>query len=932
MPEYKRSILMILFLAVFAIVTHAQTTITGTIKDENGEPLIGVNIIMKDKLTGTVTDTKGTFFLQTESNPPFTLVFSYVGYETNEVDIRNQTIIDLNLKEQVMLGQEVVISASRVEENILQSPVTIERIGILEIRENAATDFYDRLGSLKGVDMNKQGFTFKVPNTRGFNGNTNYRVNQIVDGIDNAPPGLNFAAGNIFGLSQLDVESLELLVGASSALYGPGGMNGTLLMTSKNPFEYQGISAYVQTGIHHLAADYRNTPTPMVDANLRWAKAWKNKFAMKVVASYIQALDWHADDYRDRNDLDDPNLTRETNAGYDGVNVYGDEAIVPVNLQDLAPTVGDGVARQQGYQPGDPEYDAILQLIEDLFPDQIITRTGYKERDLVDYNTSNFRIQTSMHYRLSEKVEAIFAGGYGNGTSVYTAQNRFSLRDFEIYQGKLELNSNNFFVRAWGVKESSGKTYDAGATALLINEAWKPSQDWYTEFIQTFTTNLLLGNPVASSLATARTVADNRTPQGGILNPGLPTMPLPGTPEFESYFNDITSRTVDQQGSGIIDKTSMVNLEFMYDFTGKIVFADILVGASDRVYNVNSEGTIFFDEPNDPIIQNQFGAYAQISKKLMDKKLKFTGSVRYDKNDKYEGRITPRGSFVYSFGTDRRNNFRGSVQTAFRFASISDQWVDLNVGPYQVIGGLPEVQAKYDFHIKDVYPLIGSNTLDSQPDLSNGPFVIPEFGPERVVAYEIGYRGLFFDNRMLVDAYGYYNRFNGFLATQNLVMDPNTPDERRFQTTVSTDDPVSAYGWALGIDYRFNRGYLLRGNVAHNTLEPLGDRPPGFESRFNSPNYRTNITVSNLHVINNIGFSINWRWQNRFLWESTFGVGEVPAFHTLDAQVSFKLNALKSVVKVGGANLLNQYYTTGFGNPAIGGLYYVTLTFDQFMN
>ena len=90
--------------------------------------------------------------------------------------------------------------------------------------------------------MTTSSLTFKTPSTRGFNGSGNLRFNQLVDGMDNQAPGLNFSVGGVIGLTELDVESMELLPGASSALYGPGGMNGTLLINSKNPFRYQGLS------------------------------------------------------------------------------------------------------------------------------------------------------------------------------------------------------------------------------------------------------------------------------------------------------------------------------------------------------------------------------------------------------------------------------------------------------------------------------------------------------------------------------------------------------------------------------------------------------------------------------------------------------------------------------------------------------------------
>src|SRR5205085_6004350 len=128
------------------------------------------------------------------------------------------------------------------------SPVTIERVNSAAIRNSATTSYYDVVANLKGVDMVTSSFTFKTPSTRGFNGSGNLRFNQFVDGMDNQAPGLNFSVGSIIGLTDLDVESMELLPGASSALYGSGGENGTLLINSKSPFKYQGLSFQIKEG------------------------------------------------------------------------------------------------------------------------------------------------------------------------------------------------------------------------------------------------------------------------------------------------------------------------------------------------------------------------------------------------------------------------------------------------------------------------------------------------------------------------------------------------------------------------------------------------------------------------------------------------------------------------------------------------------------
>ncbi len=923
------------FLILFTIAGDlmAQTIITGKVTDiDNGEPLIGVNIKIKDKQVGTITDYDGHFELDTQTAPPFVLVFSIVGYATQEIPIdKPKEEIDLQMKTQVLFGREIVVSASRVEEDILTSPVSIEKLSLLDIQQGAAANFYDELYKIKGVDMNVNSLTFRFPNVRGFAGEGNYRMNQLVDGISNISPGLSFSAGNIFGISELDLESVELLVGASSALYGPGGMNGTLLMTSKNPFDYQGLSVSAQVGIMHVNASYQDNPKPMYDLSLRYAKAFNDKWAFKVTADYLTAEDWNASDFRDRTDLNNPESTRETNEGYDGINVYGDDIIVPVNLEDVAPSVAEGVCENQGLVPGTPEYEQLYNHVVSLFPDQLVTRTGWKERDLAGTNTNNMKIGAAVHYRINDNVEAIVQGMYSSGNSVYTTQNRFAIRDFRIGLGKIEVNSKNFMVRMWGIAENSANSYDLGGGALRLNEAWKSSEDWYKDYIAAFTQTRLLGGSLPDSYDFARLNADNRDQHGNVFNPTRPAFPLPGSEEFNGYWNEIISKQVTDGGAGVLDKSSVWQVEGQYNFSDLIKTFELLVGVSNRVYIVNSNGNIFFDKPGTPIAENEFGAYAQISKPIIHNRVRLTASARYDKNQYFKGRVTPRFSTVWAIDPNKNHNLRASYQTAFRFPSISDQWVDFDIGYYRAIGGLPEVQNYYNFNTNPVYPLSGSNPILDTPVTDNGPFIIPTFSPERVEAIELGYKGLSFKNMLYVDAYVFTNKYNGFLVMQLLAQNPNTPEEKRYQTTISTNDPVSDFGWAIGMDLKMMMGFHLGGNVAYNTLLDKV-QSEGHQTRFNTPEYRYNLSFGNRGLLKNVGFNINFRWQDSFLWESGFGVDEIPAFSTLDAQITYKWSQMKTIIKLGGSNILNNYYTTSFGSAQVGGLYYIKVTFDEFLN
>ena len=239
-----KKLLQVYLIFSFATAFSQDTTLTGTVTDESGNPVAGANILVQGKITGTVTDAQGNFELRTTQAIPFTIVVSIVGYQKQELQITGtSSVISIRLSESNEVMDEVVVSASRVEESILQSPISIEKMDLRDIQQTPSLSFYDALENLKGVEMVTSGLTFKQINTRGFNHTGNSRFLQLVDGVDNQTPGLGFSVGNMFGSSDLDLESAELIPGAASALYGPVAFNGLLMMRTKNPFEYQGLSA-----------------------------------------------------------------------------------------------------------------------------------------------------------------------------------------------------------------------------------------------------------------------------------------------------------------------------------------------------------------------------------------------------------------------------------------------------------------------------------------------------------------------------------------------------------------------------------------------------------------------------------------------------------------------------------------------------------------
>ena len=915
-------------IVVFFIFTvngmNAQKyTYKGRVTDaKTGEALIGVNITVKDNVHGTVSGYDGTFEYTCTFAPPIVFHISYVGYEKQDITVNStDEFMDIKLKELNILGQEVVVSASRIQENIREAPVTVEKMNLKDIQQMSSANYYDGLYQLKGVDMNVHGLMFQLPNTRGFNSYSNYRMIQIIDGVENISPGMSFAAGNLAGLSQSDIESVELIVGASSALYGPGGMNGTLIMKSKDPFNYQGLTISAQTGLMHFNSSVLDAPRPMGDISLRYAKAITDRFAIKTNFSYIRATDWFANDLRDRTNLNDPSLTRETDPGYDGVNIYGDERYTSFNLHEA----GMGVAASMGLQPGTPEYEDFMK----NFPDQRVTRTGWAEHDLADNTTENMRIGATLKYLINEKTDITARGRYVTSSVVYSAVNRFAFRDIQRYSGSIEINNPNYFFRVWGNGGNSGKSYDIGATALLMNEAWKPTYDfntqtgWIPDYITAYT-SWITQNPgdYDKAFEVARLNADKGRP-------------LPGTDEFNTLKDNVVSKIIGQGGSQVVDRSSVYQAEGMYNFREFIDFMDFQVGASYRFYNIVSDGTVFIDEPGDPLTIYQFGGYAQAIKNFANDRVRLTGTFRFDKDQNFKAQYTPRFSLIYFVDRAKNHSIRGTFQTAYRFPALSDQFIDFNTGMYTIVGGLDKVKDRYNFSSTYLFPMSGTNPITDKPVLDNGPMTLPSLDVEKVVSTEVGYKGLFLNKKLYVDAYIYYNRYKGFEASQLLAQyDTPNPDETDsytlYQTFFSTDETVSSMGWAISIDYLFRNGILVKGNVANNKLLD-GINDPGVAANYNTPEYRTNISIGHNRIIKNMGFNVNFHWQSAFTWEGSFGTGDIPAYATVDAHVTYKIPSIKTSIKLGASNLTNHYYTTSFGSAQVGGLYYVTLVYDDVM-
>ena len=924
-----RVLAQLILWCLMGVASGYSQTITGSVKDKAaGEALIGARIMVKDSQTGTMSDLDGKFKLNYTGKFPVVLVFYYVGFQQLEISVSNPNKpVVAEMSEIESIGPEVVITDTRITEKQKESPLTVESLDIIGIKETPAANFYEGLANLKGVDLTASSLGFKIINTRGFNSTRPVRSLQLIDGVDNQAPGLNFSLGNFMGASELDVQSVELVVGASSAQYGPNAFNGVINMTTKSPFLHPGFSAMVKVGERDL--------TEIV---VRHAFVINNaggdpKWGFKFNYSLMKAYDWVADNM---SPTTQSQVGEGNPGGYDAVNRYGDE-----NITAGSNNFSDNYGRRQ-------------------FPGLgIYHRTGYLEKDLVDYNTRSIKLAGSVHFKPTSKTEFLYGYNFGTGTTVYQGDNRYNLKDIIFQQHRLEFKGDKFMIRAYTTQEDAGRSYDAVFTALLLERSVKSDNFWSQDYSGYWgrlyprirqlpgmpgvpvvdsigqTTNLQRADSVLAanydSLVAWHQLA--RVYADGPGNPlfGGKNRLEPGTPEFIREFNRIINNTTFVGGgSRFWDKSALAHIMGEYKFTPK--FAEIKVGLNYRLYLPNSQGTIFSDTSGKKIINDEIGSFITAEKKFLVDRLKINVALRVDKNRNFNTLFSPAASAVY---TIRKNhNFRLSFSSALRNPTLQDQYLYYNVGRAILIGNIEGVDT-----LVTVSSLV--NFYNSQFNYDTLEFVnIRRVRPERVRSIEVGYKGTLF-NHLFVDASAYMSWYYDFLGYRLVATPPSRdPNESRpitvYRVSANTSDMVTTNGFSMAATYFFKQHYSLNGNYSYNSLNRLGSTDPIIPA-FNTPKHKFNVGISGREfqvklggwTIRNLGFNINYKWIEGFLFEgSPQFTGYVPTYDLVDAQINYRDTKIKTTFKLGASNILNNAQYQVYGGPRIGRLAYFSATVD----
>jgi len=943
MLKLSRLFYAFICILAFSLNAEGQTTIKGEILDAtNNDPLIGATVVIKGTTIGTTSDWDGSFELELNQDFPVELEFSYIGYSAKTLTIDNNKRLSVSLEEDAVVIEGVEVTGSRISDKQKESPLTVEAMDLIAIKETPAADFYDGLGSLKGVDLTAASLGFKVVNTRGFNSTSPVRSLQIIDGVDNQAPGLSFSLGNFLGTSELDVNKVELVVGASSAFYGPNAFNGVISMETRDPFFHEGLSAMVKIG-------ERN----MVKTAVRWADVVNNKedqplMAYKFNLEYLRADDWIADNY---DPVDGSSVGDDNPGGFDAVNIYGDEYQGRNDLSSAAITLYPGLSSKTWF------------------------RTGYKEIDLVDYDTRNYKANFGLYFRTKpsqkeQSPELSIKTSFGAGTTVYQGDNRFSLKNITFIQPVVEFKKRNtFFVRAYSTRTGAGDSYDPYFTALELQRRAKSDTEWSTDYVNYWRSDIIplveetnfpkqdflrdsegniiidpqtgTGTPIfdfeayenwlvdnqanlyewhASSAAAANSQTDNLTNQEFF---------QPGTDRFNQEFEDITSKLRTEGGTRFFDNSALYHIHGEYIF--KPTWTDkITVGANARMYTPKSKGTVFKDEGDIKISNKEFGVYAGMEKSFFDNKLKATVASRLDKNENFKFLVSPAGSLVYT--PSKNNFFRASFSSAIRNPTLADQYLNLNVGRATLAGNLEG--AKDLVTVESLLKFFETRVIS---DLDS--FDIAPVQPEQVKTLELGYRTTLFE-KLYVDAGYYYSLYDNFLGF-NIGVDFEQVDGiptkvQAFRYSANSINRVTTQGLALGLNYYLPKNLSVNGNYSYNQLLKSVEDDPIIPA-FNTPTHKFNVGFSGRNmkfrigskIIKDIGFSLNYKWIEGFLFEgSPQFTGFIPSYDLLDAQINYRLSKIGSTLKIGASNILNNASFQTYGGPRIGRLAYIQFTYD----
>lgn len=841
------------------------------------------------------------------------LMISFNIYGQEEKDSIKQLLSNDSLKLNNL--NEIVISASRLTESFLSSSVSIEQLKSSDVKYLGSVSCFDAMENVKGVQVIIPSLGFKVVNTRGFSNTTNVRFTQLIDGMDNQAPHIGAPIGNALGANDLDIDKVEIIPGTASALYGLNAINGLSNILTKNPFIYQGLSVQQLTGVNHLGKIDCLDPRSFSQTNMRYAKTINPKFAFKINGSFMDGTDWVANNTFDLAETQNAStgLSGINNPAIDEVNSYGNESS---NRRTLTL---DG-------------------------KNYVVARTGYREKDIIDYSIQNYKGDASFYFRPHKGHELIVTYKGALINNVYQRSNRFKLKDYILQQFSMDYHSDIFQVKIYLTNENTGRSYNIRSLAENMDRSFKSDNQWYTDYTSEYTYAISNNMSVSDAHVSARSQADNGRY-------------VPGTESFDQKKTELIAISNWDQGAALRVRSNLLHLEGLVNWDKlfpsffKTLDIHLLSGFDYRNYFIIPDGNYFIN-PTDSSRALQYGKkgyFFQLNKDFFKQTLKVSATLRVDKSDYFELKYNPRITAVYSPLSSI--HFRTSYQSGFRFPSIFEGFSNVNSGGVKRVGGLPVMsngvfensytKASIDvFQVQNIIDVNSNGYTVSQAIeknksmLKKNPYTYLQ--PEYVKSFEIGVRGILLKKKLYFDIDFYYNSYDNFIAqvevsTPNTIFQDSIPTYLNSKTTqikyrlwTNSKSKIYNYGTSFGFNYQLNDKISFLGNVSYAKLDRIDDID-GLEDGFNTPGVICNGTIVTKKCWKNLGTGITYRYQTKYDYVSFLVSGIVPSYWTLDAQLNYEFEKSGFFVKLGATNLLNKSYFSILGGPSIGGFYYLSL-------
>ncbi|MBE9492332.1 MAG: TonB-dependent receptor [Bacteroidetes bacterium] len=887
---FQKLFFLIAVLMVFPLAGLTQNRINGFVFDkETNQPLGAANILVKGTQTGSISKSNGFFELDIQEIKTVTLLISFVGYKSIELMVEpNTRNLQIYMMPTYIMGMEVVVSASRIDENIRKAPLTIQKINERQIQNSPSGDYFQDMANMRNVEVINNSMGYKIFNSRGFNTTAPLRVVQFIDGVDNQLPTINIVPGNMFGVSDIDIKNIEVISGPASALYGPNAMQGVISYTTKDPYDYPGVAVKVKGGNReYYQLQFRAAET-----------FFNNKLGVKITGSYMSAKDWRADD--------------------PVANLYGHQ-IAPPPLQQKI--IGSILAK--------PEYADFNNYVSNN-PNakigNIMMMPGYMEKELYNGYIDNMKLSGALYYRFSKDIQARYVYRYSTGTSLYMGNNRAPLDGFYQQLHSLEFQAKGFTLKAYRSNDNTKNTYTLVGAGVNLGFASLPGVD--NAFVPAYVNSIY---NLSNQYTTPVTENDvNTAMQAGMISANGKWL-KPGDPDWDATYDKIKNDTP-PYGAHFSSRTTLYHIDGMYEYSFEIV--DLNVGASYRNMHPVSEGTVYCDTLQQDgtyrkVSVSEYGGFAQAIFKLLDDNLKLYGSLRADKSENYDIQLSPRLAVIYSLNN---HTFRITGQSAFRSPALTDQYQYLNKGSEIVVGNVDGFGNCYTKSSVSAYQQAFDSTLLKTT-------FIQAIKPEQVKSIEFGYNSTFFD-KLYVDFSVYYSRYSDFIGYIRVIR-PNTGiageqsgidaiksrNYTQFNVATNTDQDIDAYGAGISLGYYINDNIKAYFNYTYTNIDSAGikdDIIPGF----NTPKHKFNIGITGSNVYKNLGFAVNFKWVDDYYWQSVFASGPVPSYNTLDLQLSYGFPKLYSTFRIGGSNILNNDYIQAYAMPQIGAFYYASWTFN----